>query len=122
MVTRPLTPVEADLFRMLGHAMGCDGHACRTCDAIYLRLQDGLPHAREDVHDRITKVESMLTEIIAQSERVYEQIEGSPIPSSSRRSFAQILEWLIKTRAALRLPILKSGASPPLRRWCNDVW
>jgi len=115
-MARP-TPSEMELLRLLQHARGCDGFAdCEICKSIDLRLGDW-PHGTEDPAIRLQRVDAGLVACLKQAERLYEVLEGSPLPASTRQVAVQLCTWLGKTRELLVMPITREdhaiAAAPP---------
>lgn len=119
------SPAAAELWRLLSHARGCDGHredpetgrlvACKTCKHIDRWLDDGSGYFADDPVQRIDALGKALDVVIRQADRLASFLElgGS---KSTRDCAIQLVEWLQKTRTILTLPITEvPGYTPPAK-------
>lgn len=112
---KPLDSEKMELVKLLDHARRCDGFKCATCNEIDLRLADGLQHATENPAARFDAVDAGLVQLAQQIERIYDLLEGSPIPKSFGRSIQQLVEFITLLRQVIRLPVTRSVAAPARR-------
>lgn len=120
------SPAEAELWRLLSHARSCDGLKladsgklvpCPTCKHIDRWLEDGSTYFADDPVLRMKAVDTALENVTRQADRLAKFLESSSLPASSRAVAVQVVEWLVKTRTLLTLPITDiPGYTPPPQR------
>lgn len=112
-----MTEREAELYRLLGHAIRCFDPECKSCLATEGRLEDGRQHFVDSLAQRVEVATEHLTAALQQAKMLADYLEGAPVPSSTRQAAFRAQRLITATIEAMSEPIYSrdevSGGSLP---------
>ena len=104
-----LSPREAELTKLLQHAVLCFDADCAKCERIERDLGDGTQHLPDDPTERWALFEDALRALHSHALTIYDYLESAPVPSSVRRSQLTLVRNIEITQRLLDQPITKGA-------------
>lgn len=111
-----LSPREAELARLLSHAVDCLNIDCKFCDKIQRDLEDGAQYIPEDPTQKWSALDQAIVATLKQSEELADFLECTSLPINARRSALTLTQGIQMIQKILHQPLTGASARRKTRR------